>query len=1258
MSVKKNAKSLWISGGVVATTAAVLMSMSALNTTDEVETSERPEKEEVNNDQKQESSKKQSKEEVIKEQEDKDVQKVTEEIAKQEQQAQIIIDEGMPFAERVHQNMYIVQKGDTLSAISKATGVPVDELQRINGIADANKINPGWRLAITEEVIQMVKEEGSFPNLAKQDGNDKDGRYDYTMPEKVEVVEAVDQPATPNEKEETPAPKPSEEKKEEVVKPETPPVIDESPGKPEEEVTTPEAPAEDETPATPEKDDKPVLSEDLIDEVEIDEESKVIDSSEETIVAEGTGSSNVLEIIEESEGETTTTSEIIYANQEVVDDGIDPIGEQVTDMPIVIDELVEQSIVNTVNTIIPAEYDINDEGEEVLVTPEKSSKTVTSHNSYTILPGVEVRHDEHMPFGQMRVEEGINGTLINVIESNFVDGELIDEKVVDTIRTEPTNTIQYVGTAKESVFVEHERVNTTMILKHGRIVRENPELAVGETQTVQEGKDGEYVKLVVNVLHNGSFYEVFSTDANTVYAVPEIIEVGTMPSGNDIIRRTDTIQQHVRIEAPQEVTYEETADLYEGEYKVKQLARDGVRTIITEVVYENNGEVSSNITSDNVTEDAREAIVLVGTKNASETIMETSQKEYDVDPIIEYSADLHEGEEFVKQEGKSGLKNIITEIEYFKGQEVSRTVISETVQSEASPKIIVKGTTPNVEVSSKQITETVSTPAPVNPVIKYSDEYIVGTEIISQEATEGLVDVVVEITYHDGEEVSRVVVSETIVEEALPQVITKGTREAVVDVSSETTNEVIAQPDTIIRETNELYVGEERVVQEGAEGLKEVVTTTTTIDGVVDSIDKVETIIKDAQPRIVEVGVEDKVETKENKVLVTIEQPDTIRRHTDKLSKGEERIVQSGKAGSKEVITTITYTNGVETNRDVIENTISQATPEIIEVGTAAIVTKETVSETITKDMGEKLTYNPYLYEKSRIVHHAGQQEIVEAVYEITYSDGVEVGRTLVEEIVIQRGIVAHIEQGTQKHAELSDLIYTEMTEEEAYEEALSNEQQFEYREWISKDGRNDEWSGTVVRQISEDDRQAFNNGTIIDETVLNQHLLELVNNERMLYGVEELNLDYSLKQGTHARANELAEEGTIRPVDPITGEAPTDAHGNPLTHHRPMNENGEYEDFDTAFEYRSENPEGSVGENLAIRNYTGNPYRLFSEKYLAQMFFKQWYDSPGHYQNMIHAMYKGTWVSVQVGSEANFGDMSTAGITNSVVAVQILSVD
>lgn len=138
------------------------------------------------------------------------------------------------------------------------------------------------------------------------------------------------------------------------------------------------------------------------------------------------------------------------------------------------------------------------------------------------------------------------------------------------------------------------------------------------------------------------------------------------------------------------------------------------------------------------------------------------------------------------------------------------------------------------------------------------------------------------------------------------------------------------------------------------------------------------------------------------------------------------------------------------------------------------------------------------------------------------------------------------------------------------------------------------------------------------DLALLNTEMLALINSERADVGVGALTYDPTLAEGTAIRADDVFSEDSLTV--------------NSIGHMRP---DGTW--FDTAFEYLPNNGQKLLGENLAqnwvtqadLDNIADENTTL--ETILAEKFFEQYSDSPGHYENMIYADYVGFAVDVRI---------------------------
>lgn len=400
----------------------------------------------------------------------------------------------------------------------------------------------------------------------------------------------------------------------------------------------------------------------------------------------------------------------------------------------------------------------------------------------------------------------------------------------------------------------------------------------------------------------------------------------SIPSPSDIVEQVtkpDVKTYQVTEDVKHGVEYKEDPSLQPGEKKVVQEGKDGQRVSYYTITTYPDGreEKSESVVSEEESVAAVTQIVHIGpaivetpeveeestpekesspsktesdqtedSKTITEKVSETEVIEFET--VLEETTDLPAGEQQVVQEGQHGERTRIYEVVKENDQEVSRNLISEEITKEAVNKIVKVG---------------VATPEqPAQPETP--------TEIPEIEASPG------------------------------PQVLDKGTEEKEADEQTGITVEKEKVTITIPFETkevanDELEQGKQVIAQEGQVGEKVVTTTIQKQNGeVVSSEVTDETVTKEPVTQIIHIGtkvpepedvVEVKPETETEPVPFGREE-----RRTDKLNKGETKVVQQGIEGVKTITYEVTYTNGQVTSRKKVSESITQeAVKEIVEIG-------------------------------------------------------------------------------------------------------------------------------------------------------------------------------------------------------------------------------------------------------------------------------------------------------------------------------------
>ena len=383
----------------------------------------------------------------------------------------------------------------------------------------------------------------------------------------------------------------------------------------------------------------------------------------------------------------------------------------------------------------------------------------------------------------------------------------------------------------------------------------------------------------------------------------------------------------------------------------------------------------------------------------------------------ENNADLAEGTRNVKQAGVKGTKTITWDITLTDGKETARTKKSEKVTKEPVEEIIEVGT----KKTGVETKETVT----VEEKVAFKEETKVDPALDKgqtrvEEGEEGIDEVTYEVTKVDGVEKSRKEVSRKTKKAAKNKITYTGSKTVVTTKEVTKTEEVAFQTREV--ENALLAEGVRRVKTAGQKGVRTIVETVTYTDGVETGREvKSNTITTPAVDEVVEIG------TKKAAVVTTKEETKTeeVAFQTKEvtnpnLPEGSRQVKAVGKKGVRTIVYTVTYTDGVETGREVKSNTITTpAVDEVVEVGTKKVVAPvvTTKEETKTEEVAfqVKEVQNADLPEGSRQVKIAGKKGVRTIVYTVTYTDGVETGRVEKSSTITTPAVDEIVEVGTKK---------------------------------------------------------------------------------------------------------------------------------------------------------------------------------------------------------------------------------------------------
>lgn len=243
------------------------------------------------------------------------------------------------------------------------------------------------------------------------------------------------------------------------------------------------------------------------------------------------------------------------------------------------------------------------------------------------------------------------------------------------------------------------------------------------------------------------------------------------------------------------------------------------------------------------------------------------------------------------------------------------------------------------DFTSGTFTELFSESLDVPYPTEYLDDetrYVDDPEITERNGIPGEKAVTWSITYTDGTETGRKKIAEAVLVDPVAQVVRRGTRQHTADSGTVTTVETIPVATEYV-DNPDLYTdAPEKILREGSAGEKTVTWEITYYDGTETSRNPVsESVTKEMVTKQITRGTREHVITADN---ITVTEPipyRTVREPWSSLQVGEEISTGAGENGEKQIMYRITYTDGQETSREKVSETVTrEPVDEYIAYGT------------------------------------------------------------------------------------------------------------------------------------------------------------------------------------------------------------------------------------------------------------------------------------------------------------------------------------
>ena len=429
------------------------------------------------------------------------------------------------------------------------------------------------------------------------------------------------------------------------------------------------------------------------------------------------------------------------------------------------------------------------------------------------------------------------------------------------------------------------------------VVKEDPNLAKGQSRVEQEGKAGSKTTYYEIAIKNGEKVgdPTIIKEVENDQPLDHIIYVGTAVAESTTV---ETVDREIPFET--EYIYDDTMDA--GSEKVESEGKVGKEKVtITTKITDGTGEASEETKTITEKEDRK---VRIGTKPVTKVVEKPFNTEY------VYDENLEAGKTEEVTPGKNGKVTITTS--YDKDQK--KVVTSETEEAGQNRVVKIGGKTNG--------THTYTNKKPFDVEVRVNPDLAKGEYKVIQEGVEGEEEVTVTI------ENSKVTKTSEPKETKAPvnEIIEVGSEDYTGTFETKKTSPVEFETEYVV--DNSLEPGTTVVEQEGSLG-EETTTVTHKIENgkVVESTEGEKTQTKAPTKRIVKVGPAktDGTHNYTNKKPFDVE----VRVNPD-LAKGEYNVIQEGVEGEEEVTVTIENSKVTETSEP---KETKAPVNEIIEVG-------------------------------------------------------------------------------------------------------------------------------------------------------------------------------------------------------------------------------------------------------------------------------------------------------------------------------------
>lgn len=520
---------------------------------------------------------------------------------------------------------------------------------------------------------------------------------------------------------------------------------------------------------------------------------------------------------------------------------------------------------------------------------------------------IETRETDELPIGfKETVQKGVPGKKVNVYKITKVGDTIVGRQIEsEEVIQEPKREIVLIGTATETF----ETVTEKETVEYETEIRTDPTKPKTYQFENQAGKNGSVEKTYqIRKLNGKEAGKTLTSETVVDQPVKRIITVGSA------VEKVEYTTEVKDVDFETVVEYDYTKP--KGYEEVRQEGEKGRIESQYKLTYLNDELVDRTLVNENTLKEKKNKVIVKGLGVVVSIKSVVVVEEKDFNKVIEKDETQPEGYSKITQVGSPGTITTTYEVTYEDDVEVSRKEISKVENPKAVDEITVIGTS---KMTERTVDEQVDVPF---KTVYVSDNTLPpGESVVDEEGTPGQIIRTFLVSYRNGKEISRTIVSEHKITDAVNRVVRVGNATPIVE-----TTELVDETESIDYNTfkefsDQLPAGTTKVIQAGKKGQKTNRYSVTKVNGEETSRTFVESnITTDPVDEIIQVGTRVK-EIREASETSPI--PFTVKVRKDTTKPIGYRVTEvEGQDGEKSDLYKVTYINGTETKREHLKTTV------------------------------------------------------------------------------------------------------------------------------------------------------------------------------------------------------------------------------------------------------------------------------------------------------------------------------------------------